>query len=332
MEGSGMKYRELGSTGMKVSEISLGTWQLGGKWGEAYDEKTAQATLEAAFERGINFFDTADVYSNGESERSIGRFLKGKRDKVHVATKCGRQITPHVSAGYTPDAVRKYTEDSLKRLQSETLDLIQLHCPPTDVYYRPEIFEELRKLKKEGKIRHFGVSVERVEEGLKAMEFEGMESIQVIYNLFRQRPQERLFPQALEKGVGIIVRVPLASGLLTGKFSKDSSFGKEDHRFFNRKGESFDKGETFSGVDYERGLEAVEELRRLLGGEQLTLDALRWILMQDAVSCVITGASRPEQIGENVKASGMPKLTDGQMKGIRAVYDRLIRDPVHDLW
>lgn len=214
----------------------------------------------------------------------------------------------------------------------DALDLIQLHCPPTDVFYRPEIFEALRELKKEGKIKHFGVSVERVEEGLKAMEFEGMESIQVIYNLFRQRPQELLFPRALEKNVGIIVRVPLASGLLTGKFTRDSVFSKSDHRFFNRKGESFDKGETFSGVDYEQGLQAVEELRELLGDEHLTLDALKWILTQDAVSCVITGASRPEQIGQNVKASGLPKLSDAQMKGIRAVYDRYIRNPVHDLW
>ena len=327
-----MIFRELGNTGMKVSALSLGTWQLGGKWGEKYDEKTAQATLEAAFERGINFFDTADVYSDGESERSIGRFLKGKKDRVYVATKCGRQISPHVSAGYTPEAIRKYAEDSLKRLQAEALDLIQLHCPPTDVFYRPEIFGTLRDLKKEGKIKHFGVSAERVEEGLKAMEFEGMRSIQVIYNLFRQRPQERLFPIAREKGVGIIVRVPLASGLLTGKFTKDSAFGKADHRNYNRKGEAFDKGETFSGVDYERGLEAVEGLRKLLGGGPITLDALRWILMQDAVSCVITGASRPEQIGENVKASGMPRLSAEQMKGIRAVYNRYIRDPVHDLW
>ncbi|MDD4081064.1 MAG: aldo/keto reductase [Eubacteriales bacterium] len=327
-----MKYREFGETGIQVSEISLGTWQLGGKWGADYNEETAQATLETAFEQGINFFDTADGYNNGESEKSIGRFIKGKQGKVFVATKCGRQINPHVAAGYTREAVVKYTEESLKRMDVDSLDLIQLHCPPTDVFYKPEVFEALQKLKKEGKIRHFGVSVERVEEGLKAMEYEGMASIQVIYNMFRQRPHELLFPQARKKGVAIIVRVPLASGLLTGKFTADSVFGKQDHRFFNRKGEEFDKGETFSGVDYDLGLKAVAELKEVFGENNLTLNALRWILMRDEVSCVITGASRPEQIKQNVAASDMPALTDEQMAKVRAVYDKYIRNPVHYLW
>lgn len=298
-----MNYRDFGNTGMKVSEISLGTWQLGGKWGSDYSEQNALTTLETAYEQGINFFDTADVYNDGESERSIGKFIKGKEGKVFVATKCGRQITPHVSAGYTREAIVKYTEDSLKRLGVDALDLIQLHCPPTDVFYRPEIFETLQDLRRAGKIRHFGVSVERVEEGLKAMEYEGMSSIQVIYNMFRQRPAELLFSLAKEKGVGIICRVPLASGLLTGKFSSESVFGRADHRFFNRKGEAFDKGETFSGVDYDLGLKAVNELKDVFGEGQLTMNALRWILMQDAVGCVITGASTPAQIKENVKAS-----------------------------
>ncbi len=327
-----MNYREFGNTGMKVSEISLGTWQLGGKWGDGYNEQNALTTLETAYGQGINFFDTADVYNNGDSEKSIGKFLKGKEGKVIVATKCGRQITPHVSSGYTSRAITEYTQDSLKRLGVDTLDLIQLHCPPTDVFYRPEIFETLQKLRREGKIRHYGVSVERVEEGLKAMEYEGMSSIQVIYNMFRQRPDELLFPLAKQKGVGIICRVPLASGLLTGKFSADSVFGEADHRFFNRNGESFDKGETFSGVDYPLGIRAADELKQMFGAGQLTMAALRWILMQDAVSCVITGASSPDQIKQNVGASGLPALTREQMDGVRAVYDKYIRNPVHYLW
>jgi aryl-alcohol dehydrogenase-like predicted oxidoreductase len=327
-----MNDREFGSTGMQVSEISLGTWQLGGKWGSVYNGQNALKTLETAYEQGINFFDTADVYNNGESERNIGKFMRGKEGKVFVATKCGRQITPHVSAGYTCEAIAEYTEDSLRRLGVDTLDLIQLHCPPTDVFYRPEIFETLQKLQDSGKIRHFGVSIERVEEGLKAMEYQGMSSIQVIYNMFRQRPSELLFPLAKEKGVGIICRVPLASGMLTGKFSADSVFGASDHRFFNRHGESFDKGETFSGVDYQLGIQAVDELKKMFGVDQLTKVALRWILMQDAVSCVITGASNPDQIKENVEASQLPALTKEQMDGIKSLYDQYIRNPVHFLW
>lgn len=327
-----MKYREFGSTGVKISEVSLGTWQLGGKWGSEYNRQTALATLETAYEQGINFFDTADVYNDGESEQSIGEFLKGKEGKVFVATKCGRQISPHVAAGYTSAAIIDFTEKSLQRLGVDALDLIQLHCPPTDVFYRPEIFETLKDLQRAGKIKFFGVSVERVEEGLKAMEYDGMASIQVIYNMFRQRPSELLFPRAEEKGVGIICRVPLASGLLTGKFSTKSVFGQSDHRNFNRNGESFDKGETFSGVDYELGIDAVKEIKQLFGTDQLTMFALRWILMQDAVSCVITGASSAEQIKENVKAAELPALTEAQMIGVRTIYDKYIRNPVHYLW
>ena len=327
-----MKYRAFSKAGVQVSEISLGTWQLGGKWGAEYSDKTAQATMETAFEQGINFFDTADVYNGGESEKSIGRFVKGKQGKIFVATKCGRQINPHVAAGYTREAVVQYTEESLKRLDLDCLDLIQLHCPPTDVFYKPEVFEALQQLQKEGKIKHFGVSVERVEEGLKAMEYDGMASIQVIYNMFRQRPHELLFPTAQKKGVGIIVRVPLASGLLTGKFAKDSVFNTQDNRFFNRKGEAFDKGETFSGVDYSLGLEAVAELKELFGESSLTMNALCWILMRSEVSCVITGASSSDQIKQNVGASNMPSLTDEQMAKVKAIYEKYIRNPVHYLW
>lgn len=327
-----MKYRDLGSTGVKVSEVSLGTWQLGGKWGAPYSEETAQRTMQTAFDKGINFFDTADGYNGGESEKSIGRFIKGKEGKVFVATKCGRKINPHVAAGYTAQAVVKYAEESLVRMDVETLDLLQLHCPPTDVFYKPEVFGSLQALQRQGKIRHFGVSVERVEEGLKAMEYEGLASIQVIYNMFRQRPHELLFPRAREKCVGIICRVPLASGLLTGKFTAASQFGKDDHRFFNREGAAFDKGETFSGVNYTLGLQAVEELKAVFEGQPLTIAALRWILMQEAVSCVITGASSPQQIDQNVRASDAPALSAAQMAAVKAVYDKYIRNPVHDLW
>lgn len=327
-----MKYREFGSTGIKISEVSLGTWQLGGKWGSNYNQQTALATLETAYEQGINFFDTADGYNDGESEKSIGKFLKGKEGKVFVATKCGRQITPHVAAGYTSAAIIDFTEQSLQRLNIDVIDLMQLHCPPTDVFYRPEIFQTLRDLQQAGKIKYFGVSIERVEEGLKAMEYDGLSSIQVIYNMFRQRPSELLLPRAKEKGVGIICRVPLASGLLTGKFTAESVFGQADHRNFNRNGEAFDKGETFSGVDYELGLKAAKELKQLFKTDQLTMFALRWILMQDAVSCVITGASSFDQIKENVKAAQLPALTAEQMLGVQSIYDKYIRNPVHDLW
>lgn len=327
-----MKYRVLGNTGIPVSEISMGTWQLGGKWGDTYNARTARATLESAYENGITFFDTADVYNDGLSEKSIGEFLKGKEGKVTVATKCGRQLSPHVASGYTCEAIWKFVDESLLRLDVEALDLLQLHCPPTDVFYRPEIFECLRTLKRSGKIRYFGVSVERIEEGLKAMEYEGLSSVQVIFNMFRQRPAELLLPRAKEKNIGIICRVPLASGLLTGKFTLQSVFGKEDHRNYNRNGASFDKGETFSGVDYQVGLEAVEELKKVFPQQNLVDVALKWILMHEEVSCVITGASRPEQIVRNTRSSEAADLTEEQLQAVVDVYNHYIRNPVHDLW
>jgi aryl-alcohol dehydrogenase-like predicted oxidoreductase len=306
---------------------------LGGVWGQSFDDALADRTLDEAIGLGITFIDTADVYSDGRSERAVGRALRRHPGRFRVATKCGRQITPHVSAGYTPAVLRAYVEDSLRRLGVETLDLIQLHCPPTEVYYRPEIFELFARLKEEGKILNLGVSVEKVEEGLKAMEYPSVASIQVIFNLFRLRPSELLFEQAIKKKVGVIVRVPLASGMLTGKFRVDTVFGPQDHRAFNREGASFDKGETFSGVDYATGLKAVEELKTIFPGElPLSAWALRWILMFDTVSTVIPGASRPEQIAANTAAAALPPLNSAQMEAARSVYDRMIRKPVHDLW
>ena len=328
-----MKQRVLGKTGFAVSEIGLGTWQVGGTWGQPFDDRLADRVLDEAVDAGITFVDTADVYSDGLSERAVGRALKRHPGRFRVATKCGRQISPHVSSGYTTAVLRRYVEDSLDRLGVEALDLIQLHCPPTEVYYRPEIFELFDRLKDEGKVLNLGVSVEKVEEGLKAIEYPSVASVQVIFNLFRYRPSELLFERAKQKNVGIIVRVPLASGLLTGKFRKDSVFGPEDHRAFNRDGAAFDKGETFSGVDYEAGLQAVERLKAVFPtGQELSAWALRWILMFDAVSTVIPGASRPEQIRANAAATDLPPLDATAMNAARDVYDRYIRKPVHDLW
>ena len=328
-----MKYRQLGKTGFKISEISLGTWQVGGKWGSGFDHTLAEKILKRGLAEGINFIDTADVYENGESEIAVGKALKQTAERVYVATKCGRQINPHINEGYTPDALRNYVEQSLKRLDVDCIDLIQLHCPPTEVYYRPEIFGEFEKLKKEGKILNLGVSIEKVEEGIKALEFENVTTIQIIYNIFRQRPHERLFQMAQAQEVGIIVRVPLASGMLTGKFSDSTRFEEGDHRFFNRDGAAFDKGETFSGVPYEQGLKAVAALREIIPSDTQLLDiALKWILMKDEVSCIIPGASKVEQVSSNVLPSGLPDLDEGLLKRIEHVYEQFIKAHVHQLW
>jgi aryl-alcohol dehydrogenase-like predicted oxidoreductase len=328
-----MNYRTLGKTNFKITEIGIGTWQVGGKWGSDFDPKLAENILNSAADQGINFIDTADVYSDGESERAIGRFLKTRSEKFIVATKCGRQINPHVSQGYTVPVLRKYVEDSLRRLQVDTLDLIQLHCPPTEVYYRPEIFELFDQLKAEGKIQNLGISVEKIEEALKGIEYDNLTSVQIIFNMFRQRPAELFFEQAKKKNVGIIARVPLASGLLTGKFSANSSFEKGDHRNFNRNGEMFDKGETFSGVDYATGLEAVGELQEILSTEySLAAQALRWILMFDAVSTVIPGASSPEQIGSNLAAANTPAFDEVKMLKIKDLYQKYFNKTIHHWW
>lgn len=328
-----MKKRILGKTGFEILPMGLGTWQVGGKWGSAFDTTNASAILHQAADMGVNFIDTADVYSDGESEKAVGRFLKERKENFFVATKCGRQIQPHVNEGYNIAVLRKYVEDSLKRLDIECIDLIQLHCPPTAVYYRPEIFALFDDLKKEGKIRHLGVSVEKVEEALKAIEYENVTTVQIIFNMFRQRPAELFFREAARKNIGIIARVPLASGLLTGRYSASTTFEKDDHRFFNREGAAFDKGETFSGVPYETGLNAVDALKSIFGGDHaLMMAALRWILQFEEVSVVIPGASRPEQVLENMKALERPALTLDEMEQVKAVYDQFIRPTVHQLW
>ena len=258
-----MNYRKLGKSGLEVSEISLGTWQVGGRWGSKFDPVLADSIIREAIDNGVNFIDTADVYSDGESEKAVGKAVRASGKEIGIATKCGRQINPHVDKGYTPAVLRAYVEDSLKRIATERIDLIQLHCPPTEVYYRPEIFGEFERLREEGKIRSLGVSVEKVEEAIKAVEYDNVTTVQIIYNIFRQRPHEKFFAMAREKEVGLIVRVPLASGLLTGKFASDTRFAPGDHRFFNRNGMMFDKGETFAGVPYDRGLQAVARLRQI---------------------------------------------------------------------
>ena len=329
-----MNYRTLGKTGFRVSEVSLGAWQIGGTWGEPFNETVAERTINAAIDAGVTFIDTADVYDGGRSERAVARVVKSRREDVRIATKVGRRFNPHVSASYTPEGIVGFVNDSLTNMDVETLDLVQLHCPPTDVYYRPEIFDTLERLQTDGKIVHYGVSVEKVEEAIKASEYPGVATVQIIFNMFRQRPAELLFDLLRERNVGVIVRVPLASGLLSGKLTASSTFGEKDHRTYNRHGEAFDQGETFGGVDFETGIRAVEELKGILGKTDGSLAqiALRWILMFEAVSCVIPGASRSTQATENVLASGLPALTEDQMAAIRAVYDRHIRRLVHQRW
>ena len=327
-----MKYRMFGKTGFNISEVSLGTWQLGSTWGLPFDEKTAIDTLETAVNLGINAFDTADVYVGGLSEKTIGIFNKTLKEKPFVITKMGRRLNPHTKEGYHEENLRRFVDASRANMQVEALDMVLLHCPPTEVYYMPEVFKVLDQLKIEKKIKHYGVSVEKIEEGLKAMTYPGVDAIEIIFNMFRLRPMELFFEQAKKHQVGIIVRVPLASGLLTGKYHEKTTFNPHDHRTYNREGKAFDKGETFSGVDYDKGLKAVSELKKVFNTENLAPIALRFCLMFDAVSTVIPGASRPEQVKENVLASSLDPLTDDDMKKVFAIYDKYIKDPVHDLW
>jgi aryl-alcohol dehydrogenase-like predicted oxidoreductase len=327
-----MEYRPLGRTGWNVSEISFGAWAIGGAWGQV-SEADALDALHAAIDQGVNFIDTADVYGDGRSERLVARVLKERAQRVYVATKAGRRLSPHVAAGYNRDNLTMFVERSLHNLQVEAIDLLQLHCPPAEVYYQPEVFETLDDLARAGKLRYYGVSVEKVEEGLKALEYPNVQSVQIIFNIFRQRPADLFFSRAREKQVGILARVPLASGLLSGKMSHASSFPADDHRQFNRHGEAFDVGETFSGVEFEIGLRAVEELRSLVpDGIGMAQFALRWILMFDAVSCAIPGAKNRAQAVENARASDVPALGDATMARIRALYDREIRAQVHQRW
>jgi aryl-alcohol dehydrogenase-like predicted oxidoreductase len=327
-----MKYRELGRTGWKVSEISFGAWAIGGAWGTV-DEKESLAALHTALDGGVNFFDTADVYGDGHSERLMAKLKKERKEKFYITTKAGRRLPKQTPEGYNRENLTAWIERSLRNLETDTIDLLQLHCPHPDVYYRPEVFGILDDLVKAGKIRYYGVSVEKVEEALKAVEFSGVQTVQIIFNMFRQRPTEVFFPEAKRRKVGILARVPLASGMLSGKFTRDSKFEKDDHRNFNRHGEAFDRGETFSGVDYETGLRVVEELRSLAPkGASLAQVALRWILEFPAVTCAIPGAKRPAQVAENIAASDLKPLSKTTMNKIQALYDAEIKQLVHHYW
>ena len=327
-----MNYRELGRTGWKISEISFGAWAIGGAWGEV-DDKDSLAALHAALDAGVNFFDTADVYGDGRSERLLAKLKKERSEKFFVATKAGRRLREQTPEGYSRENLTQFIERSLRNLETETLDLLQLHCPPTQVYYLPEVFETLDDLAKEGKIQHYGVSVEKVEEAIKAMEFPNVQSVQIIFNMFRQRPAELFFEQARKHKVGILARVPLASGLLTGKITRDSKFAKDDHRSFNRKGEAFDRGETFSGVELKVGLATVEALEKLVPkNATMTQLALRWILEFPAVTCAIPGGKRPEQVAENAAASDLPPLSPETMKKVHSLYEADIKPLVHQYW
>jgi aryl-alcohol dehydrogenase-like predicted oxidoreductase len=327
-----MKYRELGSTGLKVSEISFGAWAIGGSWGDVAD-KESMAALHRCLDLGVNFFDTADVYGDGRSERLLAQLRKERREPFYIATKAGRRLNPHETAGYNRENLTAFVDRSLKNLATDSIDLLQLHCPPTPVFYLPEVFGILDDMVKAGKLRHYGVSVEKVEEALKAIEYPGVQSVQIIFNIFRQRPSELFFAEAQRRKVGILARLPLSSGMLTGKLSRASTFAPEDHRAFNRHGEAFDVGETFSGVDYETGLKAVEALRALTpAGMTLGQMALRWILMFPAVTCAIPGAKRPSQAEENIAAADLPPLTSEAMAAINAIYEGQVRSLVHQRW
>jgi aryl-alcohol dehydrogenase-like predicted oxidoreductase len=327
-----MDYRPLGRTGYTVSTISFGAWAIGGTWGPVEDDDSLKA-LHRAVDLGVNFFDTADVYGDGHSERLLAKLRRERSEPFIIATKAGRRLNPHTADGYNRENLTRFVERSLVNLKTDALDLVQLHCPPTDVYYRPEVFQVMDGLVRDGKIRFYGVSVERVEEALKAIEYPGVQTVQIIYNMFRQRPVELFFAEAKRRQVGILARLPLSSGLLAGKMSARTTFTKDDHRTFNRQGEAFDRGETFSGVDFDTGLALVEELRPLVpAGASMASFALRWILMNDAVTCAIPGAKRPAQVEENISAAALPALPDATMAAVKQIYDRSLRPLVHQRW
>jgi len=327
-----MQYRELGRTGWKVSTISFGGWAIGSSWGKVKDEESI-AALHRAVDLGVNFFDTADAYGDGRSEQLLAQLRKARSEEIFIATKAGRRLNPHIAEGYNRANLTAFVERSLRYLEVEGLDLLQLHCPPTEVYYMPEVFGVLDDLVQAGKLRYYGVSVEKVEEALKAIEYPNVQTVQIIFNMFRHRPAGLFFEQAKLRKVGILARVPLASGMLTGKMKPDTSFDASDHRNYNRHGEAFDKGETFSGVDYDVALQAVEELKAICPeGMSLVQFALRWILMFDAVTCAIPGAKRPSQAEENIAAADMPPLSATVMTEVLRIYDQHIRALVHHYW
>ncbi len=325
-----MNKRRFGKTNKIVSEIGLGTWQLGSKWGEEFNYEEAFNILEESYKNGINFIDTADIYLGGKSETTIGEFIKD-HPNIYVTTKIGRALNPHIASMYTKEAIIKFVNDCRIRQQRDTLDLVLLHCPPTDVYMNQEVWDTLNDLKQNGIIKDYGVSIEKIEEGIIALKHD-ITAIEVVFNMFRLKPIEKLFIEAKKKDVAIIARVPLASGLLTGKYDEKTTFSLKDHRNYNRNGERFDKGETFSGVPYEEGLKAVSELNKLFNTDNLSLIALRWILMFEEVSVVIPGASKASHIKENVKASDLKPLTSLEMIRVEEIYNEYIKKHVHDLW
>ncbi len=328
-----MHRRRLGGTGYEISEIGFGGWAIGGTWGEVA-EADAMGALHAALDAGVDFFDTADVYGDGRSEKFLARLRRERPDKPFiVATKAGRRLPEQTVEGYSEANLRSWVEGSLGNLEMDCLDLLQLHCPPMGVYYEPEVFAALDRLVAEGKVRHYGVSVEKIEEALKAIEFPGVKTVQIIFNIFRQRPAGLFFREAAARDVGILARVPLASGLLTGKMTRETRFADDDHRVFNRRGQFFDRGETFSGVDYKTGLDLVEELRPLVPeGATMAQFALRWILMFDAVSTVIPGAKNPGQARANAAASDLAPLPAETMAAVADLYERRVKPLVHHYW
>ena len=328
-----MRNHAFGRTSFTVSEIGFGAWQIGGAWGDVSETDGAKA-LEAALDAGVTFIDTADVYGDGRSEKIIAGVLKSRGGvRPMVATKAGRRLSPHIADGYTKANLEGFIDRSLKNLEIDSLDLVQLHCPPTEVLYRPEVFGALDDLRKAGKIKNYGVSVEKVEEALKAIEYPDVTSIQIIYNIFRQRPADLFFRQAKQKNVAVIVRVPLASGLLSGKITRDTAFAKDDHRNFNRHGESFDVGETFAGVPFEVGLQAVEEVRKLVpAGASMAAFALKWILMNEAVTVVIPGARNEAQAKSNAAAADLAAISTEVMTATKEIYARLVAPHVHQRW
>jgi aryl-alcohol dehydrogenase-like predicted oxidoreductase len=327
-----MEKRVLGRTGREVSVVGLGTWQLGADWGEVREED-ATAVLDAAVADGVTFFDTADVYGDGRSEQLIGRYLKARPDAdVFVATKMGRRAE-QLPENYVLDNFRAWNDRSRANLGVDTLDLVQLHCPPTAVYSSDEVFDALDTLVAEQRIAHYAVSVETCAEALAAIARPGVASVQIILNPFRLKPLEEVLPAAAEAGVGIIARVPLASGLLSGKYTRDTVFAENDHRTYNRHGEAFDQGETFSGVDFATGLEAAAEFSGLAPeGATPAQTALRWIIQQPGVTSVIPGARSVAQARANAAAAALPPLGQDVLDGVRDLYDRRIRAQVHDRW
>jgi aryl-alcohol dehydrogenase-like predicted oxidoreductase len=328
-----MEQRPLGRTGWNIAVIGFGAWAIGGDaWGLT-DDATSLRTLHRAIDCGVNFVDTADVYGDGHSERLVAQVRRERSEQIIVATKAGRRLNPHVAEGYDRENLGAFVERSLRNLQTEALDLLQLHCPPSRVYDMPEVFGALDDLVAAGKIRYYGVSVERVDEALRAITYPNVQSVQIIFNMFRLKPAEQFFAAARQRQVGVLARVPLASGLLTGKLSRESRFDRHDHRNYNRRGESFDQGETFSGVEYETGLQAVEELRSLVpDGATMSQLALRWITMFPEVTAAIPGAKTPEQAETNVRAADLPPLDVATMRRVEAIYDRYVRPQVHHRW